>query len=410
MDFVKKNWVYLALGVVAVASIGTAAWAYLAGDEIYQHVEEMDKLRNSVNSEANNAQNAATIEAKKAEQAELLAAQEKTLKAALGAQMYNSFEGRDRQTLVPDVLPASKSSAAQIAFKDAYRKAFAELATRLNARDKATSDEITREQAYDDAKSQQANTDEDRGPWMPAPPKSDESPAVKAGAKERTMQEILRAYPKARAAEKVARKIYMYLDERAFEPESNMLISDTPKTINIWHAQMTLWIQQDFAYAIARLNDKRAEELKAKNRAYDAWVAHMPVKRLRLLAGHSWLGRGGGMNMAKFELPSFTGVVNDGQKFIVPLQIKVVVEEASILELIDSICRVGYYTPTRVEYRNVDPMPLQDEYIYGDDPVVEATIDFEGTFFRKVFDAYIPKELGAGLARPEALEETENRR
>lgn len=405
MDFVKKNWLYVTLGVVALGSIGTAAWAYLAGDAIAEQVTEIQKLKSDVQTQSSNPQNAATIEAKKAEQVELIADQERTLKAALGAQLFNAFEGRERQTLVPDVLPEPKSNGARIEFRNKYRIAMGELARRLRARGPATPAELTRQQAIIDAKNQQGNSDIDLGPWMPKAPEQGDSDATNTQQKDRTLLEVLQAYPKAKASEIVARSIYMYLDDKAFAPHSMMENNETPTVVELWHAQMTLWIEQDFAFAIARLNDKRVEELKAAGKAYDCWVAHMPVKRLHYLAGRAWLGRGGDMNDAKFA-DSFTNVVNDNQKFIVPLQIRVVIEEAALLELIDSVCRVGYYTPTRVDYRAVEPNVLQDEYVYGDAPIIDATIDFEGTYFRKVFDAFIPKELSAGLARPEALEET----
>jgi hypothetical protein len=407
MDFVKKNWLYLTLGVVALGSIATAAWAYMAGDEIATQVADIQKLQSDVQREGtSNPQNAQTIEAKKAEQIELIAEQEKTFKAALGAQLFNAFENRARQTLVPDVLPMPKSNGVRIEFRNAYGLALQELPRRLHARGPATVAELTRQQAIDEAKNQQTDSNVDLGPWMPKPTEDEGTDAPKTSQKERTLLEILREYPKAKASEIVARTCYMYIDDDAFDPQDMLGSTSTPTVVEIWHAQMTLWIQQDFAFAIARLNDKRAEELKAQNKAYDCWVAHMPVKRLKYLAGENWLVRGGAMNKAAFA-PSFTGNVNDSQKFILPLQIRVVIEEAALLELVDSVCRVGYYTPTRITYRNVEPNVLQDEYIYGDAPIIDATIDFEGVFFRKAFDPFVPKEIEKGLARPEGLEEIE---
>lgn len=412
MDFVRKHWIYLTLGAVAVGSIGTAAWAYLAGDAIIEQLSELDRLRGEVEREGNGAQNASTIEAMKVKQAAVIAEQEAALAASLNAQKFNHYENRERQTLVPDVLPEPKSNGARIEFRDAYRAAFADLRRRLRARGPATSAEITRQQAMEDAKNQQSSSEDNLGPWLPKPAKPQDSDAVQPQQAERTIADILKAYPKAKAAEVVARSIYMYYDNLAFAPHAMLEYSETPPATDIWHAQMTLWIEQDFAYAISSLNEARAESLKKQNRAYDCWVAYMPIKRIKYLASEPWLGRGGGMNDL-LKLPfaqSFTGHTNDSTKFIVPLQIRLIMEEAAIFDLLDAICRVGFYTPIQVEYRSVPANPLQDEYIYGNAPVIDVTIDIEGVFFRKVFDTWIPKDLAPILSRPKAEEELNQRR
>ena len=403
MAFVKKNWLYIVLGVVAVGSLATAGWAYMAGDAIIEQLQSIERVKGEVQREAGSAPNAAVIEAKKEEQARLIAEQERVLQSALSPQLYNAFERRDRQPLVPGVLPNPESRAKQIEFKNAYRTAFNELRRRLNARGPATPEEVAREQAIDDSK-RAGSSDIDRGPWMPKGTTEEDSAPDSDASKTASLADLLRQYPKARATENVARSIYMYLRDGALAPHPMLENQDVPNVTEIWHAQMTLWIQQDIAFALMRLNEKRAEELRAAGRPYDAWVANMPVKQLKQLASAPWLGRGGGMNRAPFAT-SFTNVTNDGTKFVVPLFLQVVIEESALLDLLDSICRVGYYTPTRVATQRIEHSLMQDEFIYGEAPVIEVSIDIEAVYFRKVFDAWIPTELGPILARPEAKED-----
>ena len=109
------------------------------------------------------------------------------------------------------------------------------------------------------------------------------------------------------------------------------------------------------------------------------------------------------MNRGKFAA-SFTARRNDSKMFMIPIQMELVVEEASLMRVIDSLCGIGFYTPTRVQYKAVDANPFQTDYIYGNDPVVEIMIDMEGYYFREVFDEWIPKRLKKVLATPGAKE------
>ncbi|HWL93820.1 MAG TPA: hypothetical protein VNT79_09820 [Phycisphaerae bacterium] len=408
MAFVKKNWLYLVLGVVAIGSIATAGWAYMSGDEILQKLQDIERIRSEVKQAAGGAQNAETIEAKKEEQTRLIAEQDHVLKSALAPQLYNAFEGRERQLLVSGALPTPNSNAKKFEFKTAYREALLELRRRLRSRAGPTLNEVASEQALIDSK-EAAPSDQDRGPWMPEPvalPEPDSDTSVKGS---RSLGDLLKSSAAARAAEKVARNIDMYVEDHAFMPQPLFDSQEAPTATQIWHAQMTLWIQQDMAFALNRLNEKRAEQLKAAGKPYDCWVANMPVKHLKNLAGDDVLGRGGLMNRATFA-PTFTGVVNDAKRFMVPLQLQLVIEEAALPELLDSICRVGYYTPIRVVYQSVEPNVLQSDYVYGEAPVIEATVDIEAVYFRKVFDQWIPPELAPILTRPRAQEDLNLRR
>ncbi len=403
MDFIKKNWLYLTLGVVALASIGTAAAAYMNGDSIVERMRKIEGLQNDLKREGSNPQNASTIEEQKAVQAELIARQETLLNRALRPQTYNVFEGRDRQVLVPGALP-KPTNAVRFEFKTAYVQAYKELYRRLNAGLGATPEEILNEQQIEDAKGR-GGDNVNLGPWAPKGGDAAAESETPSSGENKSVAEILKGYPKARAVEKKTRRFYMYVNENAMPQHPIANMNDQPETADIWYAQMTLWIQQDIAEALASVNDKRAETLKAQDRAYDCWVAHMPVKHLKALTSLPWLGKGGGgMGVGK-PGTSFTGISNDTVKFVVPIQIQLVVEEAAMMDVIDSVCRIGFYTPTLATYRRVETSPLQDEYIYGDAPCVEVTLEFEGYYFRRVYDAWIPPEMATPLTRPRGEEE-----
>lgn len=402
MVFIKKNLLMLILGVVSVGAISTAVWAYVAGDEIVKQMQSLDGIKSRLRSAKAKPQNLATIEAKRREVEEKEARLKKTLESVLAVQTTNAFYGAPRELLVADILPAPKDNSQRFEFKERYKSEFEKLLPRLKARVKAELDEVAREQAIIDGQEQGADSEVLDNPWRPLVA----APEKRRSAAKGSLEEFLRRYAEARAAEKVARGIYMYVDRYALRMQPMAESSAAPNDTEIWHAQMSLWIQQDLVVALASVNEKRAEALRAAKREYDAWVAYMPVKHLRSLRISGRLGRGGGLNQGGFAL-SFTTLDNDKDKFVVPLQLELVIEEAALNEVLDALCTIGFYTPLCVQYEAVEPDPLQREYLYGNDPVVFARIDLEGYYFREVFDKWIPKDLKRILESPGARDPDE---
>ena len=407
MAFLKKNWLMIALAAVCVGSIATAAWAYLAGDEITKQMQAVDTLRRSIQGLSGSAQNEATIEARRQEIEAENARLGESLGIALGVQKNNRFEGYPRKLLVPDILPEPHSSADRIDFKTRYEEAFAKMLARLQGRDKASSKEIRDQQVVMDGRNQPVNPDDVENPCSTGQP----STSIKAPGREAKtgLQGTLSEFPAARASELVARGILMYVSKGAIPPHGMVDSESPPDVFEIWHAQASLWIEQDIVIAIAGVNERRAAQLSTDGRPYDAWVAHMPIKHLKKLAIAGRLGTGGGVNRAEYA-NSFTKQDNDKSRFIVPIHLELVVEEASVVEVLESLCGVGFYTPLKVEYYRADPTPLQDEYIYGNEPVVEIWIDLEAYYFRKVFDEWIPEKLKSILEKKGAKGQDRGRR
>ncbi len=402
MAFIKKNLLMLILGVVSVGAISTAVWAYVAGDEILKQMQSLDGAKNRLRTQRGKPQNLSTIDAKRREVEEKEARLKKTLESALAVQSINAFYGAPRELLVADILPAPKDNSQRFEFKLRYKAEFDKLLPRMKARFKAEPDEVAREQAIIESQERGADSEALDNPWRP------EVAAAEKKQNESTdsLEGFLRRFAEARAAEKVARGIYMYVDRDALRMQPMAESSAAPNDIEIWHAQMSLWIQQDIVVALSSVNEKRAESLRAAKREYETWVAHMPVKHLKSLGISGRLGTGGGLNQGGFA-PSFTTIENDKDKFVVPLQLELVIEEAAINQVLDSLCTIGFYTPIRVDYEAVEADPLQREYLYGDDPVVFARIDLEAYYFREVFDKWIPKDLKRILETPGARDPDE---
>ncbi|HPF37173.1 MAG TPA: hypothetical protein P5081_22380 [Phycisphaerae bacterium] len=408
MAALKKHMMTILFGVAVAGSLGLAGWAYTSGDDVMKKLRDIESLGNSVRGARANAANLTTIEDRRKQSEERNKAIDETVDSALAPQKFNTFENRPRQLLIPDILPEIKRDSDKIDFKDKFRAAFAELNKRLNARDKPSSVEYQR--AIESSGEQISIADAVDVPWRPdTSPEEGSGPAVATGPV--TKAEALRTNVESAVSEEIARGIFVYVDSGALGPHEAAEEKTPLNADRIWQAHMTLWIAQDFAAAIAKLNDERAAELQAAGRGYDAWVANMPVKRIRQLAIDDKLGRGGSINVgmkANFAL-SFTSDKNDTQHFMVPMRLHLVVEEASVMKVLEAICRAGYYTPIRVDYRAVEPNTMQEDYIYGDDPVIEMVIDMEGYFFRVAYEQWIPEELKKILSTPDAVEERKGR-
>jgi hypothetical protein len=328
--------------------------------------------------------------------------------AALAVQKNNLFESevdaegkirpKPRTLLIDKVLP-KPTRAQAINFKDAYAKAFDEMKQRLRGRDKPTTLEINNEVQIDRVKKGSGQL-MDLGPWGPI----GETSGKEKTRKDRTVSEILRDYPRARAADKVARGIRMYVADNALLRQTRVFTLDVPTAVEIWQAQMSLWIQQDLAAVLARMNDERASRLEQEGAADRAWAAYMPVKHLLAVRIDNRLGKGGGSNLPKNWAASFTGINNDDRLFKVPLQLEVVIEESALMDLLDRICKAGFYTPINVNYGAVKPNPLFEDYIYGEAPTIRLVIDLEAYYFRAVFEGWIPDELKKVLKTPDAGE------
>jgi len=414
MAFLKAQWRFLVIGAVALASLGGGAWAYTSGSAVEERMKQVEQLLGKIRTLQRDPVNDQVIQAEKVERERMKAEFEKSMSAALAMQQESAFyaerdrEGRlvrqPRQLLVEGVLPESRSSV-RIQFKEAYKREFERLRQRLNGRSGPTYEEIQRHRAQIEAlRSRPADEDQIIDEWEPLPTAPREPGRATTPQQEKSLSDLLREHAPARAADEVARSIYMYVDDNAIGMHDLANKETAPSEVEVWQAQMSLWIQQDLVAALALCNEDRVEQLKKQKVAPPYWVGLMPVKHLLRFCIDDALGMGGGSGRCSFP-QSFTGVKNDDKLFMVPIQLHLVVEEAALAQVLDRITRIGFYTPIRVDYVAVEPelLFLRDNlFIYGDAPAVRVTIDLEGYYFRQVFDQWIPKSLKSVMSRPGA--------
>lgn len=221
-----------------------------------------------------------------------------------------------------------------------------------------------------------------------------------------------------RASVRKARSVRVYATPGVFHASPLIHMSGAPSPRDIWYAQVSLWIQEDIVDAIRKLNDDAAQDLAEE----DVNVVHLPVKRIVDITVDGYvLGpgtivpfprtsveqRSGQAGSAAREGPpdqSFTGSASGEQFDVVRFTLQVVVDQRDMLKLVDYVTRENFYQLIDARYEKLSS-PDMEGYFYGHEPVVLATLDFEGFMARKVFKGMMPEAVLIDLGIVQAEEQ-----
>jgi len=298
------------------------------------------------------------------------------------------------------------------AFQGAYRAQVGVWLNELNAKQPPNQDDfdVQREQIKADMKA--------RG----------ELPEEKEGATRGQSQE-LEELARVQASIKRAHEASIYASEYSFQ-DSPISSVNGPMDQNVppgdeqmWNAQLEVWVQRSVVDAIARVNDEAAKKLTEAGKK--AWVGVLPIKELvSLQVGQYYLidgeeaknttgvrgddqggrgGRGGrGGSPADKTDRAFppldaTKVFTQNQSTdlyeLVQFSVRLVVDSRDIPTVIAGLCQDSFHTPLSVSYESIEPNTSMTGKIYGDEPVVEMTIDFETVFFSELYLDIMPDKI-----------------
>ncbi|MCK4340912.1 MAG: hypothetical protein KAY37_04225, partial [Phycisphaerae bacterium] len=210
-----------------------------------------------------------------------------------------------------------------------------------------------------------------------------------------------------RAAIRKARNIRVYAEAEPARSSfhiSPIIAGDRPpQPLDIWYAQVGLWIQTDVVNAIRKLNEEAAAELDEGK----AHVANMPVKRLVDVQVFGYVTSKGqpvsfervikGGSSSGSAPPSFTGRLSDEQFDVVRFAVIVIVDQRDLLKLVDRVIRENFYQLVGLQYTAVSRVKDDGLYFYGEAPTVKATLNFEGYMSRKVYEAMMPPKVREAL-------------
>lgn len=385
MDFLKKNMIIVASGAVCLLAFVAIIFAKLKLSqtdvlfaEVGQYVNEIETARNGVLVETADGKPQKVIVTE-----ELLKQKRDAVDRALGSgnsavrAILHKNVGYDpktktcrRKTLIEGVFPESDNQAAY-KFREEYRKALQELLTTIDAGTTPTAEDVSREEE---------NIRQEYGiSIFKLLGEGTGSSADKTGT---GVEGDLKDYAAQRAAVTRAEEIHIYADKQSLDVNVPTDVSSTnapPPLADMWEAQVSLWIQQDIARAIAEVNQS------AKN------VAGSVVKRLvkiDIQQTSSARERSGSPSVSQ---ASFTGLVSTQDFDAVRIEMEMVVDVRRVPEFVSALYNQGQYVmcdwqiKEELEPEKTGQSATIQDYRYGPAPVVRLISHWETCLLRDFY-------------------------
>ena len=439
MDFIRRYLFELACGVVGVAGIVAAAIAYTGYNDIRAELSDAASLARQLEQyrgpqDLCNKQVIA-FELQRNEQVDRQL--EQVTEAAKQMNQHQPL----RDDVFPE--PPTRRQDSPFLFRTDYKEKFKQLLDMLQAGDAPDSDEIqdmqeriNQEQRIPEDQvlglAPSAGSSRGRGRLKPTdyvPPKDMAGP-WSAGGAEVSIEELARTNAAVRAALVKAARIRMYANLDSFDIVDNVYIEGPqPTLMDMWSAQMKLWVQENVVRGLAEANEQAARRVEADGGR--ANVANLPVKHLRAIAVSDYveslgeagaaagvgkggdvrgtrmpyvgagadaikmaggMGRGGSSGLGG-AADSFTQRASNDLYDVMQCRVEMVVDARELLGVINAICRQDFITPINVTFEAMEPDATFTDYIYGAAPILQATVDFECCFFRELCEPLMPEEV-----------------
>ncbi|GJM24407.1 MAG: hypothetical protein DHS20C16_08220 [Phycisphaerae bacterium] len=390
IEIIKRFLFEIICGAGAVAGIVLIYLGTTGMSDITKKMQDALAVRNNLKTAAsgNNLINKKAVDQAQSRVEKINAADEKLLAKLREVNYY--------KPLTDAAFPAS-SPAQRIEFKLAYQEEVKSWLKKMKAGDVPTADYIA--QTRD-----RIEEDKNRRAELGIESKNDGNEMVNR--------------PEVRAAISKAQLIHCYATEDSFHqsdvsdrsPSAPMYVNKPPSLVQMWHAQLEVWVQRMIVDRIAEINESAASQKEET-----AWVGNLPIKELVSLqttkyyvtdAGSQGAGRG---NKGRAEPPGsaesvFTGNKSNELYEQMQLTLVLVVDAVEMPSIMSELCRDRFLTIVNVEYEAVEPNPSMEGKIYGNKPVVRLTLDMETQFFSEFYLPLMPDEILEELKkkRPEA--------
>lgn len=180
---------------------------------------------------------------------------------------------------------------------------------------------------------------------------------------------------------------------------------DRADPIDLWDAQLQLWIIEDVVNAINKINTEAAEAFRAGGSDLAPWVGVMPVKdfiSIRIsdfvLEGTEWLPieeAGGLSEVEPVESGAsyFTGSESTGWYQVVQFSLKLVMDQRDINRFVDELCRNRFHALLRASYQAVPTNKKFVDRVYGSEPTVNIVMDFQTVLLNSIYLPLMPDEV-----------------
>jgi len=195
----------------------------------------------------------------------------------------------------------------------------------------------------------------------------------------------------------IAREKSVYVDENAIGKVPGIEGVGAPDPVNIWSAQLSLWVHEDLFNAIADANAGRP-------------IVDAPIKRLvRLDVPQSFTqnikpgevvatSTDPSAPLPKSFAGSVTGRVSNPLFDVVTFKLSLHVNATQVPEILSVFNRSRLINVLRMDIDAVDALAqLKQGYYYGTAPVVQIDLDGEILYLRSWTVAFMPERIRSGL-------------
>ncbi|HRX85232.1 MAG TPA: hypothetical protein P5572_09470 [Phycisphaerae bacterium] len=395
IDIIKRYWVEVACGLGAVLGIVLIVLGLGTMGKVQEELNTAMRVKTSIEGLSRGQ----VINQRAVDQSARLIAD---VRANYKRIMEFVRERNFYPPLVDGVFPGD--SGEDVTKAIAFRKAFGNLRQtwldQLNAGTEPTPADIAAERDRMEAK---GNTEE----------KTDWGGLGKPPAEPQTKAPTLS--PEQGAALRIAHNRFIYATPDSFQ-ESNVSAADGPMASGppptleqMWHAQLEAWIQQTVVDAIARVNQEAADTIRKSGGA--PWVGNLPIKDLRSLQISRYYIRETGEKTAAVSRAggrpyppmapddAFTGRASNQQYELLRFSIQMVVDAREIPSVLAGLCDRRFHVPLNVSYSAVEPNLALTGKIYGENPVVLITADYETVMFSDLYLPLMPQAILTELGK-----------
>jgi len=429
MDFIRRYLFELACGVAGIAGIVAGAIAYTGYSDVRAELADAAALARQLEQYRGPGSlcNKQVIDAEQQRNEQVDRQLEQVTEAAKQMNQHQPL----RDDVFPE--PPALRQDSPFLFRADYRDRFKQLLKMLQADDAPDQDEVHDMQERID---QEQRIPEDQvlglGPSVGTgarskPPDYGAPGSVGgswgAGEGEVSIEELARTDAAIRAALVKAARIRIYASLESFDIVNDVYIQGSqPTLMDMWSAQMKLWVQENVVRGLAEVNEQAAGRIEAEGGRPS--VTNLPAKHLLSVAVTDYVeaaaagmasGKGGDMRGGRMSYggvdamkgagssmqggsrlgvaASFTERASNDLYDVLQCRVEMVVDARELLRVINAICRQDFITPIAVSFEAMEPNLTFTDYIYGSAPVVQATVDFECCFFRELYEPLMPKDV-----------------
>jgi hypothetical protein len=206
-----------------------------------------------------------------------------------------------------------------------------------------------------------------------------------------------------------AKNCLIYMQPDAINVNPTIVGTTPPDPVNIWNAQVQLWVQEDVCLALRALNSQPISRGNAPTSqpAQPADVTESPVKHLYKLDVPPMFGTGAQIPVAPAgadpNAPNYavspTGRVSNALYDVVPFHLIVNVEVEIVPALLAELTRNRLITVRQIE--SITPVDSATEatkgFIYGRKPVVQIALNGEELLLRQWTVPWMPEAVRKAL-------------